>query len=95
VFGKLLNECDDLLTRIGRNPFNLSAQDLDHLIDRALSVKELPHVNTGRAQAKTAACVRVKKNCPVVKLLPEHDIRVGDRFPVSLHVHRLNDRVNR
>ena len=61
-------------------------QLLKDSIDRVLSVKKLPHVNAGGAQAEAATGVGVEKHSPVVKLLPEHDVRVGDGiFAVRQH----------
>ncbi|HME41948.1 MAG TPA: hypothetical protein VKF36_02585 [Syntrophorhabdales bacterium] len=42
-----------------------------------LPVKELPHVDAGRAQTISTPRIRVKEHGPVVKLLPEHDERIG------------------
>jgi hypothetical protein len=44
------------------------------------SVKELPQLDTYRVQSKSMTRVGVEENGPVVKFLPEHDVRVGYRF---------------
>jgi hypothetical protein len=46
---------------------------LKECIERVLPIKEFPHIDTGRAQAKTVSRIRVEENGPVIKLLPEHD----------------------
>jgi hypothetical protein len=50
-----------------------------------LPVKELPEIDPGRVQTKTSTRVRVEENGPVVKLLPEHDERIGYRFFTVFH----------
>jgi hypothetical protein len=56
---------------------SITAQGREHLIYRMLSVKELPDIDAGGAQVETATGVGVEENGPVVKLLTEHDVRVG------------------
>ena len=77
ISGKLLNERGEVLARLLRYIVNFPAQGLEHVIDRVLPVKMLPHIDAGRVQAKTMAGIRVEENGPVVKLLPEHDEGVG------------------
>ncbi len=45
-----------------------------------LPVQELPHIDAGGVQAKTVTGIGVEENGPVVKLLPEHDVRVRYGF---------------
>ena len=49
-----------------------------------LSVKEFPDEDARGAQAKAMAGIGVEENGPVVKLLPEHDVRVGYGFVTVL-----------
>ena len=51
-----------------------------------LPVQKLPHADAGGAQAKTSTAIGVEENCPVVKLLPEHDARVGYGF-ITVFLH--------
>jgi len=46
-------------------------------IQGVLPVKELPQVDARGVQAKTMTGSRVEEHGPVVKLLPEYDVRVG------------------
>jgi hypothetical protein len=54
-----------------------------------LPVKELPHIDTGGAQTVTVTRVGVEENGPVVKLLPEYDVRVNYQFFAVLLDGRL------
>jgi hypothetical protein len=54
-------------------------------VEAVLPVKELPQVNAGRIQAETVTGIGVEENGPVVKLLPEHDVRVGYGFFAVFH----------
>jgi hypothetical protein len=45
-----------------------------------LAVEEFPEVHAGGTQAETMTAIWVEENGPVVKLLPEHDVRVAYRF---------------
>jgi hypothetical protein len=80
-----VNECPEMITCVLGYVFSMPADLLRESIDRVLPVEELPYVDTGRAQAKPTARVGVKKNGPVVKLLPEHDVRVGYGFFTVFH----------
>jgi hypothetical protein len=58
---------------------------LEESIERMPAVKELPKVDPGGVQAKTMTRIGVKQNGPVVKLLAEHDERVGYGFVIVFH----------
>jgi hypothetical protein len=60
--------------------FGLPVDHLEEGFYSVFSVKELPHIDAGRTQAKTMTGVGVEENGPVVKLLPEHDPGVGYGF---------------
>jgi hypothetical protein len=85
VPGKLLNERNDVVPSLLRHIQRIPAQGLSHVIDRVLSVKELPDIDTGRTQAKATARVGVEENGPVVKLLSKYDVRIGYRFVTVFH----------
>jgi hypothetical protein len=71
VLGELLNERQDLLTRLSGYISSIPAHSTQHLVDRVLPVQKLPQVDAGRAEAKTMACIGIEEHGPVVKLLPE------------------------
>jgi hypothetical protein len=50
-----------------------------------LTIKELPQINAGGAQAETMTGIGVEENGPVVKLLPENDVRVSYGFFTIFH----------
>ena len=53
-----------------------------------LPVKELPQISTDRIEAKTIVTkirIGIEEHGPVVKLLPEHDIRIAYRSVVIVH----------
>ena len=83
--GKLFNERDNMPDCLLRHFPGVSVQGFGDLVDRMLSVKELPQVNTDRVQAKPTTGVGVEENGPIVKLLPEHDGRVGYGFLSVFH----------
>jgi hypothetical protein len=85
VSGKLLNERQDLLACPFGYIWGIPAQGTQHLVDRVPSVKELPHVDAGRAETKTMTGIGVEEDGPVVKLLPEHDVRIGYGFVTVFH----------
>jgi hypothetical protein len=64
---------------------SIPAQGREHIIDGVLPVEELPQVDAGGVQAKPMTGIGVEENGPVVKLLPEHDKRVGYGFLTVLH----------
>jgi hypothetical protein len=64
---------------------SMATHILKEIIYRMLPVKELPQTDADGVQAKTIARVRIKKNGPVVKLLPEHDPTVGYGFFIVVH----------
>jgi hypothetical protein len=68
-----------MVSRIFGHAFSKVADLHEEVIYGAFSIEELPHINAGRAQAKTVARIGVKENSPVVKLFPEYDERVGYR----------------
>jgi hypothetical protein len=71
VSGKLLNEHGEVIARLLRYIVSVPPQGLEHVTDRVLSVKMLPHVDAGRAQTKNITRIGVEENGPVVKFLPE------------------------
>jgi hypothetical protein len=85
VLGKLLDEPEEVLFRLFGYAEAVPAHNPEHLINRMLPVKEFPQVDAGRAQAETATGVRVKQNGPIVKLLPEYEVRIGYGFVAVFH----------
>jgi len=54
------------------------ATDLrEEIIPRVLPIDELPKKHARGVQAERMTRLGVKQHCPIVKLLPEHDRRVG------------------
>lgn len=94
-FDKVINECDEVLTCIGRGPFITPSQRRQKVINRVFPVKELPDINTRGVQAKPIACIRIKEHSPVVKLLAEHDVWVCYGLLAISDFHGANDRVKR
>jgi hypothetical protein len=86
VSGQLLKECDEVVTRLLKYILSIPAQDREQIINGVLPIKEFPKVNARGAQAKTMTRSSVEEHCPVVKLLPEYNERVGYRF-FTLLVH--------
>jgi hypothetical protein len=68
---QLFQKCHDLVTGLSGYVLAIPAQGREHVIYRTFSVKELPHVHAGGAQAKTPTGVGVEEDGPIVKLLPE------------------------
>jgi hypothetical protein len=65
-----------VFTRLLRYILSIPTHGHKQVINRVLSVEELPQVDAGRVQAETAAGIWVEENGPVVKLLPEHDVGI-------------------
>jgi hypothetical protein len=65
-----LDKCSDVLLCSLGYVFSMMADLCEESIDGMLPVKELPHVDACRAQAKTATGIGVEKHGPIVKLLP-------------------------
>ena len=85
---QFINKHPDMLSRVLRHAFGMVAELLKEVIYGVLPVKELPHEDAGGVQAKTTETKRaigVEENGPVVKLLPEHDVRVGYGFFTVFH----------
>jgi hypothetical protein len=76
VCNQHINKCPDVLADVMRHAFSMPAHLLNDGIHGMLSVKELPHEDAGGAQAKTMTGIRVEEHSPIVKLLPEQDVRV-------------------
>jgi hypothetical protein len=55
------------------------------MINRVPPVKELPQIDARGIQTKTMTGIGVEENGPVVKLLPEDDLRVGYGFFIVFH----------
>jgi hypothetical protein len=88
---ELLNERENVRTCVlGHILLTIPAQSFAHVIDGVLSVKELPQINAHGVQAKTATGIGIKEHGPVVKLLPEHDERIGYGFFTVFHVRSLS-----
>jgi hypothetical protein len=83
--GKLLNERGEVPASLLRYSRSIQAQGLEHVIDRVLPVKVLPQVNAGWAQTESLTRIGVEDDGPVVKLLTEHDQRVGYGFFTVFH----------
>jgi hypothetical protein len=64
---------------------SIPAQSHEQVINRMLPVKEFPQINADGVQAKTTAGIGVEEDCPVVKLFPEHDERVGNWCFTAFH----------
>jgi hypothetical protein len=64
---------------------SITAQGLEHVIDRVSPVQELPDVDAGGAQAKAMTGVGVEENGPIVKLLPEQHVWVAYGFFIVFH----------
>lgn len=64
---------------------SIMADLLEESIERMPAVKELPKADPGGVQAKTMTRIGVKQNGPVVKLLAEHNQRVGYGFVIVFH----------
>jgi hypothetical protein len=77
---QFVNKCPNMLSGFIGYAFSRVADLLKEDIQSVLPVKELPQVDPGRIKAKTMTRIRVEENSPVVKLLPEHDHRVGYGF---------------
>jgi hypothetical protein len=80
-----INKCSNIIMDVLRYVESITAQGREHVIDRMLSVKKLPHVDADRAQAKPTTAIRVEENGPIVKLLPELDVRVRYGFFAVFH----------
>src|SRR5271157_426148 len=85
VLGKRLDKRDKVLPRFFGHIQGVLVKGHEHITDRMLPVKELPHVDAGGAQAKTTTGIDIEQNGPVVKLLPEHDQRVGYGLVTVFH----------
>jgi len=90
---ELINKYADLIYCFLRYVLSIDADVLKELIYGVLSVQELPHADAGGAQAKTSTAIGIEENCPVVKLLPEHDARVGYPFLIIFHGSTLSRRM--
>ena len=85
MMGELVNERDDVCVRLLRYIRGVPAQSRERLIHRVLPVKQLSQVDAGGAMVKTTTGIGIEENSPVVKLLPEHDERVGYGFFIVFH----------
>jgi hypothetical protein len=75
-----VNKRADMVSRLFMHPFVKAADLSKEFIYGVLPVKELPHADAGWVQAKTTKTITgigVEENGPVIKLLSEHDERVG------------------
>ena len=87
-----INKRVDMLSRFVRHPFVKAADLIKEFIYGVLPIKLFPQVSAGGVQAKTTETktgIGVEENGPIVKLLPEHDYRVGYRFFIVLHANIL------
>jgi hypothetical protein len=84
-----INKCADLISGFFRHAFGKAADLIKETIYGVLPVQELPQVYARRAQAKAMTGIGVEENGPVVKLLPEHDVRVGYGFFAAMGHKRL------
>jgi hypothetical protein len=82
---ELANKCADMLQCFFRYIISTGKDLLEEIICRMLPVKELPQVDTRGTMAKTTTGIGVEENRPVVKLLTEHDVRIGYRFVMLGH----------
>jgi hypothetical protein len=78
-----VNKQPDMLSRVLRYAVGTPADLFKQGIYSVLPVKELPDVYARGVQAETVTRIGVEENGPVVKLFPEHDVRIGYGF-VSL-----------
>jgi hypothetical protein len=76
----MINKGADVIAHVFGYAVSMLAQGLNQVIYRVLPVKALPHPYAGRAQAASLTGVGIEDDGPVVKLLPEHDERVGYGF---------------
>jgi hypothetical protein len=72
-----------MLSRVLGHVVGMVTDILKEIIDAVPPVEELPDEDTGGAQTETATGIGVEENGPVVKLLPEHDQRVGYGFLIA------------
>jgi hypothetical protein len=82
-----INKHPDIVSRVLGYAVRMVAELLKEVIHGVLPVKELPQINAGGVEAKTGETmtgIGVEENGPVVKLLPEHDVRVGYGFVTVL-----------
>jgi hypothetical protein len=79
-----INKCFNIIMYVTGWIESIPAQGRDHAISSMLSVKELPDVETGGAQAKTTTGFCVEENGPVVKLFPQNDKRVRYQFLIAM-----------
>ena len=83
-----INKYPDMISGFFGYAFSVAEDLLMEIIYAVLPVNELPEVDAGRTQPKTMTPVGVEENGPVVKFLPEHDVRVGYGFVSVLHRSR-------
>ncbi len=81
-----INKCSNGIIDVLTYVEGITAQRRKDLIYRMLSVKQLPDVDAGGTQAKPTTGIGVEENGPVVKILPEHDVRVDYRSFVVFQV---------
>jgi hypothetical protein len=80
-----INKCPDVISGFLGYAVIVPAGLCKETIYGALPVKELPQVSAGGVQAKATTGIGVEENRPVVKLLAEHDERVGYGSAVVFH----------
>jgi hypothetical protein len=85
LLDEFIQKCLKTIPDISRHVLSMVADLLNHVIEGLFPVKKLPHVHAGGAQAETTTGIGVEENGPVVKLLSEHDERVGNGFFTVFH----------
>lgn len=70
----------DMIAHFVRYAFSEMTNLFKERIYSVLPVKELPDIDAGGVQAKPTTGIGVKEDGPVVKLLPENNVRIGNGF---------------
>jgi hypothetical protein len=80
-----INKHREVLSCILGHVFGMAAQLLKKVVYGMFAVKKLPYKDARGVEAKTATRIWIEEYGPVVKLLPEYDVRVADGFVAVLH----------